>query len=145
MNFKRLPSNSEHILLEIVDADNPTQMLCNHLKNVSLCKADELRGIIQELQQDGYINVKWADNLPFIVFINNSARTYREQLTKCETQQTVYIKQENKMKNKIFISHRTTDKEVADMLLDFLSGTGIPRENIFCSSLPGNDINPKNP
>lgn len=145
MDFKRLPSNSEHILLEIVDADNPSQMLCNHLKNVSLCKADELRGIIQELQQDGYINVKWADNLPFIVFINNSARTYREQLTKCEAQQTVYIKQENKMKNKIFISHRSTDKEVADMLLDFLSGTGIPRENIFCSSLPGNDINQKIP
>lgn len=26
------------------------------------------------------------------------------------------------------------------MLLDFLAGTGIPKEQIFCSSLPGNDI-----
>lgn len=40
----------------------------------------------------------------------------------------------------IFISHRTTDKAVADMLLDFLATTGIPRDAIKCSSLPGNDV-----
>ncbi|MCI8404732.1 MAG: toll/interleukin-1 receptor domain-containing protein [Clostridia bacterium] len=40
----------------------------------------------------------------------------------------------------IFISHRTTDEAVANMLLEFLIGTGIPREYIFCSSLPGNDV-----
>ena len=44
------------------------------------------------------------------------------------------------MESKVFISHRSTDKEVAEMLLDFLAGTGIPKEQIFCSSLPGNDI-----
>ena len=145
MDFKRLPSNSEHILLEIVNADNPAQTLCDLFKNISLRKDDELRGIIRELQQEGYINVKWADNLPFIVFINNSARTYSEQLTRCEKQQPVHINivQEKKVKNKIFISHRSTDKAIADMLVDFLSGTGIPRDNIFCSSLPGNDINQK--
>ena len=36
----------------------------------------------------------------------------------------------------IFISHRTTDKAIADMLLDFLATTGIPRNAIKCSSLP---------
>lgn len=40
----------------------------------------------------------------------------------------------------IFISHRTTDAEVADMLRDYFVATGIPNEYIFCSSLPGNDV-----
>ena len=40
----------------------------------------------------------------------------------------------------IFISHRSTDAEVADMLRDYLVATGIPNEYIFCSSLPGNDV-----
>lgn len=46
-------------------------------------------------------------------------------------------------KKTIFISHRSTDKDVADMLLDFFVATGIPRDAVFCSSLPGNDINEK--
>ena len=40
----------------------------------------------------------------------------------------------------IFISHRTTDAEVADMLRDYFVATGIPNEYVFCSSLPGNDV-----
>lgn len=42
--------------------------------------------------------------------------------------------------SKIFISHRSTDKKVADILENFLSSCGISYENIFCSSLPGNDV-----
>lgn len=41
----------------------------------------------------------------------------------------------------IFISHRSTDKAIADMLVDFFVGTGIPKRSVFCSSLPGNNIN----
>ena len=44
------------------------------------------------------------------------------------------------MKDIIFISHRSTDKEIADMLVDFFAGTGIAKEKVFCSSLPGNDV-----
>lgn len=44
---------------------------------------------------------------------------------------------------KIFISHRALDKEVADILFEFLIAVGIPRESIFCSSLPGNDVKEK--
>ena len=40
----------------------------------------------------------------------------------------------------IFISHRTTDAEVADMLRDYFVAMGIPNEFVFCSSLPGNDV-----
>lgn len=43
----------------------------------------------------------------------------------------------------IFISHRSSDEEVAEMILDFLKGCGIPGERIFCSSLPGNDVKEK--
>ena len=45
--------------------------------------------------------------------------------------------------NTIFISHRSTDKAIADILLDFFVSTGIPRDAVFCSSLPGNDIKEK--
>lgn len=47
---------------------------------------------------------------------------------------------ESNMAPIIFISHRTEDAEVADMLRDYLIATGIPNEYVFCSSLPGNDV-----
>lgn len=40
----------------------------------------------------------------------------------------------------IFISHRSIDVEIADMLKDYFVMTGIPNDYIFCSSLPGNDV-----
>ena len=47
---------------------------------------------------------------------------------------------ERNMSPIIFISHRTVDGPVADMLRDYLVGAGIPNEYVFCSSLPGNDV-----
>lgn len=44
---------------------------------------------------------------------------------------------------KIFISHRSADKKVADILESFLTNCGISYSNIFCSSLPGNDVEEK--
>jgi len=58
-------------------------------------------------------------------------------------QQTVDSAMKPVAESVVFISHRSIDKDVADMVFDFLIGTGIPRENVFCSSLPGNDINEK--
>ena len=43
----------------------------------------------------------------------------------------------------IFISHRSTDKDIADMFLDFLAVVGLSKELAFCSSLPGNDVKSK--
>lgn len=143
MEFKKLPSNSEKLLHEIVCADNPVQLLCSLFKKASPKEDDELRGIIRELQQEGYINVKWADNVPYFVTFSNSARVYEEQLAEFETQKSYSISKDKKVNSVIFISHRSTDKEVADMIVDFFSATGISRDKIFCSSLPGNDINEK--
>ena len=64
MEFKKLPSNSEKLLLEIVGEDNPVQLLRNLFIKASSTEDDELRGIIQELQQEGYVDIKWANNLP---------------------------------------------------------------------------------
>lgn len=143
MDFIKLPANSEKLLIELLQADNPVQMLCVRFEQASQRDDDELRGMLRELRERGYINVQWADNIPYYLTLNNSARTYTEQLTEYEAQKTVHFSQEKKVSPIIFISHRSTDKAIADMLLDFFSGTGIPRQTVFCSSLPGNDINEK--
>lgn len=143
MDFKKLPSNSEKLLREIVCADNPVQVLCARFENASRKEDTELRGIIRELHQEGYIDVMWADNVPYFVTINNSARVYEEQLTEFKAQKSCSMSQGREVKPVIFISHRSTDKVIADMLVDFFSATGISKDKIFCSSLPGNDINEK--
>lgn len=143
MDFKKLPSNSEKLLREIVCADNPVQVLCARFENASRKEDTELRGIIRELRQEGYIDVMWADNVPYFVTINNSARVYEEQLTEFKAQKSCSMSQGREVKPVIFISHRSTDKVIADMLVDFFSATGISKDKIFCSSLPGNDINEK--
>ena len=143
MDFIKLPANSEKLLLELLQADNPVQMLGVRFEQASQRDDDELRGMLRELRERGYINVQWADNVPYYLTLNNSARTYKEQLAEYEDQKTVHFLQEKKVSPIFFISHRSTDKAIADMLLDFFSGTGIPRQTVFCSSLPGNDINEK--
>lgn len=45
--------------------------------------------------------------------------------------------------SKIFISHRSSDGAIANALFDFFVATGISRDKIFCSSLPGNDVKEK--
>ena len=127
MEFKKLPSNSEKLLLEIVGEDNPVQLLRNLFIKASSTEDDELRGIIQELQQEGYVDIKWANNLPYIVTLSNSARSYNEQLVEYKAEKAIHITQDKKLEPIIFISHRSTDKAIADMLVDFFSGTGIPK------------------
>lgn len=141
MGFIKLPSNSERILLELAEAENPTQSLNSYYENATIQTKNELDAIVRELKEYGFINVKWADNMPWIVTLNNSARTYSEQLAEYELQKEAQEQQETKVKNIIFISHRSTDKDIADMIVDFFVGTGIPKEMVFCSSLPGNDVN----
>lgn len=143
MGFNKLPSSLEDILLELVQAENPTQALSAHYVGLSVKKKVELDGTVRELTKYDYIKVKWADDIPYIVTLNNSARTYVEQLVKYEKLNATIISQELKVKHMIFISHRSTDKDIADILVDFFCGTGVARNTIFCSSLPGNDINEK--
>lgn len=84
MDFKKLPSNSKKLLDEILQADDPCDMLCKRFEGISHKQDEELRSLIRELCEGGYINVKWADGVPYYVTINNSARTYNEQLAEYE-------------------------------------------------------------
>lgn len=119
MDFRELPSNSESLLLKLACAENPTQVLQEQYKGISLQKVQELNSIIRELRSFGYIDVKWASNAPYLVTVNNSARTYGERLAEHNAYRESQVTQEVTMRKVVFISHRSTDKSVADMLVDF--------------------------
>lgn len=109
MEFIKLPGNSYKLLTELVNSNNPSQLLCERFENASSSENEILRGILRELIQYGYINIKWADNKPYIVTINNSARTYDERLQEYEkntrsqsvtiTSNSINIGNNNKIKN----------------------------------------------
>ncbi|MGM9549028.1 MAG: hypothetical protein ACI3V5_04205 [Faecousia sp.] len=86
MEFRKLPSNSKKLLDEILQAEHPSDMLCQKLENISPKEDEVLRGMIRELRQEGYIDVLWADDMPYYVTIHNSARTYNEQLEEYEAE-----------------------------------------------------------
>lgn len=92
MRFTKLPSNSRKLLAEIVAAGNPTQLLCDRLREANTKEADELHGILKELREAGYVVVEWADNKPFRVVINNSGRAYEELLTEYESEHASKVK-----------------------------------------------------
>ena len=85
MRFKKLPKNAKRLLDEIIAADNPADMLAKRFDGLTNSEDTELRSIIRELREDGFINVRWADNVPYSVTINNSARTYKERLQEYES------------------------------------------------------------
>ena len=98
---------------------------------LSAQQEQELNGIIRELKELGYINVKWADNEPYFVILNNSARTYSERLAEYNAHKPINATHGKMAGNTIFISHRSTDKSIADMLVDFFAGTGISKGTVF--------------
>lgn len=140
MAFKRLPSNSKELLDEILIANNPVEMLCEKIDKANKQETEELRAILCELHENGYINIQWADNKPYNVNINNSARTYDECLAEFEKQQTVYINNNsinigdnNKINNSQIAHHinkNTNEKNFAEkhpIIVSLITGliTGI--------------------
>ena len=59
-------------------------MLREKFNGISHKEDELLRGILRQLREEGYINIKWASNVPYQVIINNSARVYDEQLAEYE-------------------------------------------------------------
>lgn len=84
--FRKLPSNSRNLLQEIVSSGNPVSLLCERFESCSHKEDDELRSLLRELIEEKYINIHWASDLPYIVDINNSARTYAEREAEYERQ-----------------------------------------------------------
>ena len=97
MEFRKLPGNAEKLLHEILQAENPTKMLCEKFEGISQQEDKMLRAILRQLREEGYINIKWASNVPYYVIINNSARVYDEQLEECE--KNMFLQQSTKYVN----------------------------------------------
>lgn len=60
MEFRKLSSNSKKFLDEIIQSENPAQMLRERFECASEVEDEELRGILRELREEGFINTKWA-------------------------------------------------------------------------------------
>lgn len=130
MNYNKLSLKSKKMLYDVLKSENPVEMLEKRFKDISLKEEMELRSIIKELRKFGYINVNWADDIPYYITINNAAINYKEKLQENkEVENLENLKLANN--SKIFISHRTSDKNIADALLDFFVATGISREKVF--------------
>lgn len=145
MGFSKLPSNSEQLLSELLRSTNPTDYLAGRFQNISNSEDDELRGIIRELKDEGYIDVQWANNLPYYVTLNNSARTYNERLADYErTHNNQNQDQDNEnitiQERIIFLSHKSDDKKYGDALRNFIIGLGVKDEQLIYTSHPLNKI-----
>ena len=109
MSYCYLPSNSEKLLDELLNADNPSTYLHKKFINATPNEKEVLRGIIKELREEGFINVKWYDNCPGIVTLSNSARLYHERLAEHKQDnthtviydQSIIIGDGNNIKNSI--------------------------------------------
>ena len=86
MLFNKLPSNTKRLLDEIIAAENPTQYLSDRFDVATSTEDDELRCLLRELKEGGYITIMWAENKPYRVVINNAARTYNERLAEYEAE-----------------------------------------------------------
>lgn len=119
MNFKKLPQNSKQLLDEIISADNPADMLAKRFDGLTNSEDAELRSIIRELREEGFINVQWADNVPYFVTINNSARTYNERLQEYESEKraSVTIDQSVKIGN----GNTICDSTIASLVQEAVS------------------------
>lgn len=116
MSFKRLSRNSKQLLDEIMAADNPADMLAKRFDGLTNSEDAELRSIIRE---EGFINVQWADNVPYFVTINNSARTYNERLQEYESEKraSVTIDQSVKIGN----GNTICDSTIASLVQEAVS------------------------
>lgn len=126
MDFKKLSQNSKHLLDEIITADNPTDMLAKRFDGLTNSEAAELRSIIRE---DGLINVQWADNVPYFVTINNSARTYNERLQEYESEKRASVTIDHSVK--IGDGNKICDSTIASLVQE----TSSPKKT-FCEKHP---------
>jgi hypothetical protein len=106
----KLPQDSRYLLKEIVESENPTKMICERFEKCSIKEDEVLRSLLRELKDKGYIKILWADDVPYTIQIDNSARTYYE----IEEEYTLMAEAKNsdrKLKDyDVFISHANADK-----------------------------------
>lgn len=89
--FEKLPKNEHELLTRILNSDNPTDFLCKEFESATPQAKELLRSILKGLTDKGFLVIRWADNVPYHVVINNTARTYEERLSDYEQS----LKQQN--------------------------------------------------
>ena len=133
----KLSPCSEKLINTLVHSDNPTQTLNLQYDGLSAKEKEKLDLVVGNLEEEGYIKIFWADDVPYHVSLGPQAFMYLEN----DSQTSATKEKETEMTNRIiFISHQSADKAVADILADFFKNLDIPSATIFCSSLPGNDV-----
>jgi hypothetical protein len=118
--FRKLQSTSRTLLQELINSDDPAEMLRERFEKCTNQEVDELIGIIRELISEGYIRIPvWADNVPQDVEINDLAKTYSEREAEylelqAYTTGSVQIKEtkgnQAMKKYDLFISHANKEK-----------------------------------
>lgn len=98
---------SHELLIDIVESDNPADMLSKRFEGLSVRDDEELRDILLELKEKGFIDTMWADDVPYVVTVKNKARTYVAEYDANEKSEVV--KMENIKSNDIFIVHGHDD------------------------------------
>lgn len=58
MAFKNLTLKSKQLLDEMLAVENPSAMLSKHFDDISSKEDAELRGILRELRELGYLDIK---------------------------------------------------------------------------------------
>lgn len=71
-------TKSENLLIEIFDAKNPTDKLASKYRDTQ--HRNELDALVSELENGGFIKVKYADNKPYIVYVTNRGLKKGEEL-----------------------------------------------------------------
>ena len=146
--FRVMDSDSETILKVAIDLYNqnpnesnrvaiPNNEVPKHLRNALMQEAENLLeyGMLTDY-------MSYANNV--IMTLSTQGIHYFEDKIIAEESEKQDQMQDTE-RSIIFISHRTIDAKVADMLKNFLVGSGIPNDKIFCSSLPGNDVGERIP
>ena len=72
----KLPSNARKLLKEIIlCSGDRSEMIKNKFESA---EQDELTGILGQLHGKGFINIFWADDIPYFVTLKNLGKTYFE-------------------------------------------------------------------
>lgn len=107
----RLSSSAELLLKDLLLAENEGESIQQLLENRVLTDNSDsnIRGIIGELKESKCISVLWADNLPYIVDLTQTGRTYFEFID--DKKNMDHEISTTKRKNyDLFLSHANTDK-----------------------------------
>lgn len=104
--MKQLSYPAKHLLQEIVNSTNPTEYLSDRFSMSSTSQRDELRVLLKELKEGGYVNVMWADNIPWHIAVT-SFPSDKQGENNDEVSNTISIGNNNRIKDSVVGNHTT--------------------------------------